>query len=156
MYGAAKMGLHFIALGPKQLAPDPKILRSTQELSQNSGAKIEYTDNISEALLDADVIYTDVWISMGEKVNYTERINLLTPYRVTSEMMRKSNNPNCLFMHCLPSFHDFNTQKALEFKDKGLDIREVTDDVFRSKNSVVFDEAETHIHSIKAVMVATL
>ena len=156
MYGAAKMGMHFVALGPKELAPDRKIIASIQELSKKSGAKIEITDNMSEALLKVDVIYTDVWISMGEKINYESRIQLLTPYRVTKDMFTKTQNEDCLFMHCLPSFHDSNTIKAQEFKEKGLDIREVTDEVFRGKNSVVFDEAENRMHSIKAVMVATL
>ena len=92
---------------------------------------------------------------MGEQVDYAERVNLLSPYRVTKEMFEKTNNPKTLFMHCLPSFHDFNTEKAKEFKQKDIDIREVTDEIFRGMNSVVFDEAENRMHTIKALMVAT-
>ena len=156
MYGAMKMGMHFVALGPKDLSPDSKILNSVQEQAKATGAKIEYTDNVDHAVSGADAIYTDVWVSMGENVDYTKRVNLLTPYRVTKEMFKKTGNPNTLFMHCLPAFHDFETKKAAEFKEKGLDIREVADEVFRSKNSVVFDEAENRMHTIKAVMVATI
>ncbi len=155
MYGAMKIGMHFVALGPKDLAPDSKILSFIQDRAKTTGAKIEYTDNIDHAVANADAIYTDVWVSMGEDVDYAKRVNLLTSYRVTKKMFEKTGNPNALFMHCLPSFHDFETKKASEFKEKGIDIREVTDEVFRSKNSVVFDEAENRMHIIKAVMVAT-
>ncbi|WP_102399654.1 ornithine carbamoyltransferase [Haloimpatiens massiliensis] len=157
MYGAAKMGMHFVALGPKELNPDPKVMAEAEAFAKESGAKIEVTDNIDEAVKDADVIYTDIWASMGEEDQLANRVKLLTPYKVTEEMFEKTGNPETLFMHCLPSFHDFETNVATEAKEKtGLDIREVTDEVFRSKNSVVFDEAENRMHTIKSVMVATL
>ena len=157
MYGAAKMGMHFVALGPKELALDFAIVEKMQEYSKKTGAVIEYTDDVDRAVNGADVVYTDVWVSMGEKVDYAERVNLLAPYRVTMEMLEKTGNKNVLFMHCLPAYHDFETQNALKFKeDHNLDIREVTDEVFRSRYSVVFDEAENRLHTIKAIMVATM
>ena len=157
MYGAAKMGMHFVALGPKELAPDPAIVAEMQEYSKKTGAVIEYMDDVDKAVKDADVIYTDVWVSMGEKVDYAKRVKLLTPYRVTMEMLDKTGNKNVLFMHCLPAFHDFETQNARNFKEEqNLDIREVADEVFRSRHSVVFDEAENRLHTIKAIMVATM
>lgn len=156
MYGAVKMGFHLVALGPKELAPNPEIVKKVQEEAKQTEATIEHTDNIDQALANADVVYTDVWVSMGEKIDYAKRVALLTKYRVTKELFNKTNNPHTLFMHCLPAFHDFATTTAAEFKDKGLDIREVTDEVFRCKNSVVFDEAENRMHTIKAVMIATI
>ena len=157
MYGAAKMGMHFVALGPDSLKPDEKILKEMQEYSKETGAKIEFTSDVSYAVKDADVIYTDIWVSMGEDESlYPERVKLLTPYKVTREMMNKTGNKHTLFMHCLPSFHDENTEVCKDMMDRlGLDIREVEDEVFNSKNSVVFDEAENRMHTIKAVMVAT-
>ena len=157
MYGAAKMGMHFVALGPKELCPDQKILSEVQEYSKKTGAIIEYTDNVDKAVENADAIYADVWVSMGEDVDYSQRVKMLEPYRVTMEMLMKTGNDNVLFMHCLPSFHDFTTEIAREKKEKhNLDIREVTDEVFRSRHSVVFDEAENRLHTIKAVIVATI
>ena len=157
MYGAAKMGMHFVALGPDSLKPDEDILKEMQEYSKETGATIEFCSNVDEAVKDADVIYTDIWVSMGEDESlYPERVKLLTPYKVTREMMNKTGNKNTLFMHCLPSFHDEDTEVCKDMMDRlGLDIREVEDEVFRSKNSVVFDEAENRMHTIKAVMVAT-
>ena len=157
MYGAAKMGMHFVALGPKSLDPDEKIVKEMQEYSKQTGATIEVTDNIDEAVKDADVIYTDIWVSMGEDESlYPERVKLLSPFKVTREMMNKTGKKDTLFMHCLPSFHDMTTNVAKDLKDRlGLDITEVEDEVFRSRNSVVFDEAENRMHTIKAVMVAT-
>jgi len=157
MYGAAKMGMHFVALGPKSLDPDQEIVKEMQEYSKQTGAIIEVTDNVDEAVKGADVIYTDIWVSMGEDENlYPERVKLLSPYKVTREMMNKTGNKNTLFMHCLPSFHDLDTEVAVDIQKRlGCDIREVEDEVFRSKNSVVFDEAENRMHTIKAVMVAT-
>ena len=104
----------------------------------------------------ADAIYTDVWASMGEEAQIPERVRLLTPYRVTMEMLGRTGNPKVLFLHCLPAFHDFETKLAKDMKALGHDIREVTDDVFRSPHSVVFDQAENRMHTIKAVMVATI
>jgi len=155
MYGCAKMGMHFVALGPKELSPNPDILKKVNEVAKETGAVIEVAHDI-EAVKGADVIYTDVWASMGEEDKIPERVRLLTPYKVTMEMLDKTENPDVIFMHCLPSFHDFETKLAREMKEKGYDIREVTDEVFRSRHSVVFDEAENRMHTIKAVMVATL
>lgn len=157
MYGAAKMGMHFVALGPESLRPDEAILKEMQEYSKETGAIIEFCSDVDEAVKGADVIYTDIWVSMGEDESlYPERVKLLTPYKVTREMMNKTGNKHTLFMHCLPSFHDEDTEVCKDMMDRlGLDIREVEDEVFRSKNSVVFDEAENRMHTIKAVMVAT-
>ena len=113
-------------------------------------------DAIIEAAKDADALYTDIWASMGEEDQIPESVRMLTPYRVTKEMLDKTENPDVIFMHCLPSFHDFETSMAKEQMELGYDIREVTDDVFRSKHSVVFDEAENRMHTIKAVIVATI
>jgi ornithine carbamoyltransferase len=155
MYGCAKMGMKFTAIGPKELAPSEDILKKARKIAEDHGGVIEYSDNL-EAASGADVIYTDIWASMGEEDKIPERVKLLTPYKVNKELLALSHNPNVLFMHCLPSFHDFETKLAREQKELGYDIREVTDDVFRSKHSVVFDEAENRMHTIKAIMVATL
>lgn len=157
MYGAAKMGMHFVALGPKSLKMDPEVLAYCQKEAEKSGGKVEVSDNIDEAVKDADVIYTDIWVSMGEDESlYKPRVEMLSPYKVTVDMMKKTGKDSTLFMHCLPSFHDFETEVAKAKKEDGIDIREVEDEVFRSKNSVVFDEAENRMHTIKAVMVATI
>jgi ornithine carbamoyltransferase len=156
MFGAAKTGMHFVALGPKDLNPDEKTLARVREVAKETGATIEVTDNVEQAVKGADVLYTDVWASMGEEDQIPARVKLLTPYKITLEMVQKTGNPDVLFLHCLPAFHDFETKMAKEQKALGFDIREVTDDVFRSKHSVVFDEAENRMHTIKAVMVATL
>jgi ornithine carbamoyltransferase len=156
MYGAAKTGMHFVGFGPKSLNPDEKILAKVREVAKETGAKIEITDNADEAMKGADVLYTDVWASMGEEAQIPERVKQLTPFKVTMELIQKTGNPDVLFLHCLPAFHDFETKLAKEQKELGHDIREVTDEVFRSRHSVVFDEAENRMHTIKAVMVATL
>ncbi len=155
MYGCAKMGMHFVALGPEELSPSQDIINKVNEIAKETGAVIEVAHDV-EAVKGADVIYTDVWASMGEEDQIPERVRLLTPYKVTMEMLGKTGNPDVIFMHCLPAFHDFETKLAKEMKEKGLDVREVTDEVFRSRHSVVFDEAENRMHTIKAVMVATL
>lgn len=155
MYGCAKMGMHFVALGPKELSPSQDILNKVNEVAKETGAIIEVAHDI-EAVKGADVIYTDVWASMGEEDQIPERVRLLTPYKVTMEMLNKTGNPDVIFMHCLPAFHDFETKLAKEMKEKGFDIREVTDEVYRSRHAVVFDEAENRMHTIKAIMVATL
>lgn len=155
MYGCAKMGMHFVALGPRELGPNQEIVEKVREVAKETGAVIEVAHEL-EAVQGADVIYTDVWASMGEEAELPERVKLLTPYRVDMEMLKQTGNPDVIFMHCLPSFHDFETTMAKDAKEKGLDIREVTDEVFRSRHSVVFDEAENRMHTIKAVMVATL
>lgn len=156
MYGCAKMGMHFVAFGPEELHPSLEIIEKVQIVAKETGAIIEVSDNI-EAIKGADVLYTDIWASMGEEDQLAQRVELLTPFRVNEEMIQATENPDVIFMHCLPSFHDFETKVAKNGKDAlGLDIREVTDEVFRSKHSVVFDEAENRMHTIKAVMVATL
>ena len=157
MIGAAKMGMHFVGIGPDSLAGemDPEIVRKVNATAAETGARIEITSDMS-AVKDADVIYGDIWASMGEEALIPERTKLLSPYRVTEEVLAATGNPDVLYLHCLPSFHDFETKLAKEWKDKGVDIREVTDEVFRGKHSVVFDEAENRMHSIKAVLVATI
>jgi ornithine carbamoyltransferase len=155
MYGAAKTGMHFVGLGPAELAPDPAILARVREVAKATGAVIEITDQVDD-VKGADVLYTDVWASMGEEDQIPERVRLLTPFKVTMDMVARTGNPDVLFLHCLPAFHDFETKLARTQMDLGHDIREVTDEVFRSRHSVVFDEAENRMHTIKAVMVATL
>jgi len=157
MVGSAKMGLHFVALAPKSLFPDPKLVEQMKKVAKETGATIELTDNIDKAVKDADVIYTDVWVSMGEEAKYAERIKLLKGYQVNMDMLNKSGNPQVKFLHCLPAFHDLNTEVGKQvFEKYGLKELEVTDEVFRSKHSVVFDQAENRLHTIKAVMVATI
>jgi ornithine carbamoyltransferase len=156
MIGAAKLGMHFVALAPKELWPEDELVNDMREVAKETGAIIELTDDIDEAVINADAIYTDVWVSMGEEHLFEERINLLKDYQVNAEMMAKTGNENTIFMHCLPAFHNDETEVGKEIKEKfGLDAMEVTDDVFEGKNSVVFDEAENRMHTIKAVMVAT-
>ena len=157
MYGCSKMGMHFTAYGPEELHDqmNPEFIKKAEDVAAETGAVIEISSDPS-CLKGADVIYTDIWASMGEEAEIPERVKLLSPYKVTEEMMKSTENPEVLFMHCLPSFHDFKTRMAKEQMEKGYDIREVTDEVFRSKNSVVFDEAENRMHSIKAILCATL
>ncbi|MGM9567159.1 MAG: ornithine carbamoyltransferase [Clostridia bacterium] len=155
MYGCAKMGMHFVAYGPSSLKVDEKVLAAANEVAADTGAVIEISDDIS-AVKDADVIYSDIWASMGEEDKIPERVELLTPFKVTMDLLKATGNPDVLFLHCLPSFHDFETAMAKEWMDKGYDIREVTDEVFRSKHSVVFDEAENRMHTIKAVLTAMI
>ena len=157
MYGCAKMGMKFAAYGPQELAEqvDASVLEKAGAAAAETGAEIVVSSD-PECLKGADVIYTDIWASMGEEDQIPERVKLLTPYKVTEEMMAATGNPDCIFMHCLPSFHDFDTTMASSQQELGYDIREVTDDVFLSRNSVVFDEAENRMHTIKAVMVATI
>lgn len=157
MYGACKMGMHFVALGPKDLNMSEDVLQYCQKEAEKSGGKIEVLDDIDMAVKDADVIYTDIWVSMGENESlYESRVNMLSQYKVTQEMMDKTGKKSTLFMHCLPSYHDFETEVAKAKRVLGIDIREVDDDVFRSHQSVVFDEAENRMHTIKAVMVASI
>ena len=158
MIGAAKMGMDFRIVTPKELDPKEELVDRCREVAKTTGAKITITDNIDEGVKDADVIYTDVWVSMGEpEEEWVRRINLLKPYQVNAEMIRKTGNPKVIFEHCLPSFHNTETKVGQEIYEKyGLKSLEVTDEVFESENSVVFDEAENRMHTIKAVMVATL
>ena len=157
MYGCAKMGMHFVAYGPEELAGeiDQDVLKRANEVAAETGAVIEVAST-PEALKGVDVIYTDVWASMGEEAEIPERVKLLTPYKVTMDLLAKTENPDVIFLHCLPAFHDFETDMAKTQMELGYDIREVTDEVFSSRHSKVFDEAENRMHSIKAIIVATL
>ena len=157
MYGCAKMGMKFAAYGPSELAEqvDSSVLEKVSAVAAETGAEITVSSDPS-CLEGADVIYTDIWASMGEEDQIPERVRMLSPFKVTEEMMAQTGNPDCLFMHCLPSFHDFKTTMAADQMALGYDIREVTEEVFSGKNSVVFDEAENRLHSIKAVIVATI
>ena len=155
MYGCAKLGMHFVAYGPKELHPDPKIVDKVNAVAKETGATITISDDVS-CVKGADVIYTDVWVSMGEEALMEQRVKQLTKYRVTMDLLNATGNAQVRFMHCLPSFHDFETVFAKQTKESGLDIREVTDEVFRSKHSIVFDQAENRMHSIKAILVATI
>ena len=157
MYGCAKMGMHFVAYGPDVLAKelDPQIMENVQKVAAETGATIEVSSNPA-VLKGADVLYSDVWASMGEEAEIPARVEMLTPFRIDMDMIRATENPDVIFMHCLPAFHDFETTMAKTQMELGYDIREVTDEVFRSRHSKVFDEAENRMHSIKAVMVATI
>jgi len=156
MVGSAKTGLHYIGLGPKELHPGREAIKSLKTIAEKSGAVIEFTDDPAD-VKNADVVYTDVWASMGEEEMMFERVRLLTPYRVNMDLFNEISGEGAVFMHCLPAFHDFETTTAKTARDEmGLDIREVDDDVFRSPFSVVSDEAENRMHTIKAVMAATL
>lgn len=156
MIGAAKMGMHFVGIAPKVLFPDEKLVAEMREVAKTTGAVIEFSEDIS-AVKGADAIYTDVWVSMGEEAQFAERIKLLTPYCVNKAMMDMTGNPDCIFLHCLPSFHDLETVVGRDIHEKyGLTEMEVSDEVFRSPASKVFDEAENRMHTIKAVMVATI
>ena len=157
MVGCAKMGLHFAACAPEAYFPDRELIEECGELAKESGATLEFITDPLEATRGADVLYTDVWVSMGEPEEvWQERIAALLPYRVTKELMDNAG-PQCRFMHCLPSFHDLQTKIGRDiFAKYGLDCMEVTDEVFESGQSIVFDEAENRLHTIKAVMAATL
>ena len=157
MVGCAKMGMHFVACAPEKYFPDKELIEQCQAIAAETGATLEFITDPMEATKGADVIYTDVWVSMGEPDSvWEERIKELTPYRVTKELMANAG-PQCRFMHCLPAFHDLNTTIGKQIYDKfGIDCMEVTDEVFESDASIVFDEAENRMHTIKAVMAATL
>ena len=158
MAGAAKMGMDFRAVAPKSCQPDADLVAQCKEIAKETGAKITVTDNVEEGVKGCDFLYTDVWVSMGEPAEvWAERIKLLKPYQVNMDVVKKTGNPNVKFLHCLPAFHNRETTVGEEiFQKFGLDGLEVTDDVFESKMSIVFDEAENRLHTIKAVMVATL
>jgi ornithine carbamoyltransferase len=156
MLTAAKMGMDYTALAPAELQPGAELLKKAEVLAQSSGSVITVTDDPVNGVKDADIIYTDVWVSMGEEDQYAQRIELLAPYQVTMEMLQHTGNPDVIFEHCLPAFHDLETTVAKDVLAKyGLREMEVTDEVFRSRHSVVFDEAENRMHTIKAIMVAT-
>ncbi|RLC49727.1 MAG: ornithine carbamoyltransferase [Candidatus Cloacimonadota bacterium] len=158
MVGGAKLGMDFRIVAPKEVQPEQELINTCNEIAKSTGAKITVTADIDAGVKDADVIYTDVWVSMGEAPEvWEQRINLLKPYQVNKAMMQKTGNPKTIFMHCLPSFHNTDTKIGKEIFEKfGLPEMEVTDEVFESEASVVFNEAENRMHTIKAVMVATL
>lgn len=157
MVGCAKMGMHFVACSPKGYFPDGELVSKCLEISKETGAALEFVEDIKTAVSGADVIYTDVWVSMGEPDEvWAERIKDLMPYQVNKALMDMTGK-DTLFMHCLPAFHDLKTEIGREMYEKfGYDCLEVTDEVFESKASVVFDEAENRLHTIKAVMATTL
>lgn len=157
MVVCAKMGMHFVACGPKELWPDKELVNKCKEIAKETNGSIEMTEDVMEASKDADVIYTDVWVSMGEPDDvWADRIKLLSPYQVNMKVMDNAN-PNAIFLHCLPSFHDLNTTIGKDINEKfGLKEMEVTDEVFTSSKSKVFDEAENRLHTIKAVVYATM
>ena len=157
MVGCAKMGMHFVGCAPKKYQPDEELVKQCREIAKETGAVIEFEEAPMTATKEADAIYTDVWVSMGEPDEvWEERIGDLLPYRVTMDLINNAN-AGVVFMHCLPAFHDLKTKIGKEIYEKfGLDCMEVTDEVFESEHSVVFDEAENRMHTIKAVMAATL
>lgn len=158
MVGGAKMGMDVRIVAPKELQPDAELIATCQDIAKETGAKVTVTDNVADGVKDCDFLYTDVWVSMGEpKEVWAERIALLKPYQVNSNVMKLTGNPNCKFMHCLPAYHNLETQVGRDVNAEfGLDGIEITEDVFESDASIVFDEAGNRMHTIKAVMVATL
>lgn len=157
MEGASKMGLDFRIAAPKELFPDEMLVNQAKEFASQTGATITITDNLQEAVAGADVIYTDVWVSMGEEAEFAKRIELLKGYQVNMGVLQATGNENVKFMHCLPAFHDRLTVTGEQvYKEYGLDCMEVTDEVFRSQHSIVFDEAENRMHTIKAVIALTI
>lgn len=157
MVVCAKMGMHFVACAPKHLWPAEDLVQKCQAIAEENGAILEFTEDVLEGTKDANVIYTDVWVSMGEPEEvWNERIKLLLPYQVNKKVMDNASE-NAIFLHCLPSFHDLNTTIGKEIYEKyGLKEMEVTDEVFNSDKSKVFDEAENRLHTIKAVVYATM
>lgn len=158
MVGSAKMGIDFRIAAPKACQPADELVAQCRQIAKETGAKITITEDVATAVKDADFLYTDVWVSMGEPESvWEERISLLKPYQVNSNVIELTGNKNVKFLHCLPAFHNRETKVGEEIFNKyGLDGLEVTEDVFESQNSIVFDEAENRLHTIKAVMVATL
>lgn len=157
MVGCAKMGMHFVACTCKKYFPDKALIESCQAIAAQTGAVLEFCEDVPSAVIGADVIYTDVWVSMGEPEGvWKERIDDLLPYQVNKAVMEAAGS-QCRFMHCLPAFHDLKTTIGRQIHEKfGLEAMEVTDEVFESSRSIVFDEAENRMHTIKAVMAATL
>mgnify|MGYP003626288182 CR=1 FL=1 len=158
LIGAAKLGMDVRLCGPKSLWPDKTIVNAALAEAKTSGARILLTEDVQQGVTECDVVYTDVWVSMGEPEKvWAERIKLLVPYQVTAEVMAMTGNPHAKFMHCLPAFHNTETEMGAHIRETfGLDAMEVTEDVFESAASIVFDQAENRMHTIKAVLVATL
>ncbi|MCF7920072.1 MAG: ornithine carbamoyltransferase [Candidatus Cloacimonetes bacterium] len=158
LIGGAKLGMDIRIVAPVEVQPEKELVSRCQAIARETGARITITDDVAKGVKGAEVIYTDVWVSMGEAAEvWEQRLKLLLPYQVNKAMMEKTGNPKCLFMHCLPSFHNADTVMGKDILKKyGVSEMEVTEEVFESENSVVFDEAENRMHTIKAVMVATL
>jgi ornithine carbamoyltransferase len=158
MVGAAKLGMDFRAAAPTSVQPQESLVKQCREIAAQTGGKITITDDVRKAVRDVDFLYTDVWVSMGEPDGaWEERIKLLRPYQVNMEVIRATGNPEVKFLHCLPAFHNRETTVGEEIYQKfGLEAMEVTEEVFESEHSIVFDEAENRMHSIKAILVATL
>ncbi len=158
MVGSAKMGMKFRAVAPKNLWTNEELVKKCQEIAKETGAVIEFSDDPVKGVKGADFLYTDVWVSMGEpEAVWEQRINIMKPYQVNMEMIKNTGNPDVKFLHCLPAFHNRETSVGEEiFQKFGLEAMEVTEEVFESSHSIVFDEAENRLHTIKAVMVATL
>ena len=158
MVGGAKMGMDVRIIAPSQLQPNPELIASCKEIAAETGARVTVTDNVAEGVKGCDFLYTDVWVSMGEPQEvWKERIDLLLPYQVNKKVMEETGNPNCKFMHCLPAFHNLETSIGRDvYKQFGLEALEVTEEVFESPHSIVFDEPENRMHTIKAIMLATL
>lgn len=158
MVGAAKVGMDFRAAAPGSVQPEEALLEKCKLIAKETGAKISITDDVKSAVKEADFLYTDVWVSMGEPQEvWEERIELLKPYQINREVIELTGNPRVKFLHCLPAFHNRETKVGEEIYQKfGLDAMEVTEEVFESDHSIVFDEAENRMHTIKAIMVATL
>lgn len=157
MVGCAKMGMSFVACAPKKYFPEQKLTEACRSIAKRTGAKLYFTENPLEAVQGADVLYTDVWVSMGEPAEvWEERIKELLPYQVNTKLINSANK-DAVFMHCLPAFHDLKTTIGQEMYDRfGITEMEVTNEVFESSKSIVFDEAENRMHTIKAIMAATL
>lgn len=158
LVGAAKMGMDIRLVAPEAFWPDAELVAQCREIAMQTGAKITLTEDVQEGVQGCDFLYTDVWVSMGEsKDAWDERVRMMTPYQVNMDMIKKTGNPHVKFMHCLPAFHNDETTVGAEVAEKyNMKGLEVTEEVFESKHSIVFDEAENRMHTIKAVMVATL
>ena len=158
LVGAAKMGMDFRVVAPQELHPRPELVKTARDIAKTTGARISITDAVAQGVAGCDFLYTDVWVSMGEPdAVWAERIRLLKPYQVNRAALEKTGNSNVKFLHCLPAFHDRQTEIGEAIYQKfGLEAMEVTDEVFESPASIVFDQAENRLHTIKAVMVATL
>ena len=158
MVGGCKMGMDVSIVAPKSLWPDPELVATCRKIAEETGATLTLTDDVDAGVKGCDFLYTDIWVSMGEPAEvWAERISLLKPYQVNARLMKLTGNPHCKFMHCLPAYHNLETQVGRDVhKQFGMDGIEVTEEVFESTNSIVFDEAENRMHTIKAVMVATL
>ena len=157
MVGSAIMGLNYTIVSPKELWPEDELVKESKELAKKSGGSITISDDPVKGVKDADAIYTDVWVSMGEESEFEKRVDMLQPYQVNMDMINNTENDDVIFLHCLPAYHNTDTENGKKiYEEYGLEEMEVTDEVFESKHSKVFDEAENRMHTIKAVMVATL